>query len=52
MREDFTNEIVTESLNEAGILVEKPSEIGRRFDDLQFDSRKVTKKNTLFVVKG
>ncbi|SYW04074.1 UDP-N-acetylmuramyl-tripeptide synthetase [Oenococcus oeni] len=52
MREDFTNEIVTESLNEAGILVEKPSEIRRRFDDLQFDSRKVTKKNTLFVVKG
>ncbi|MDI4584112.1 UDP-N-acetylmuramyl-tripeptide synthetase [Oenococcus sp. UCMA 14587] len=52
MREDFTNEIVSKSLKDAGVLLKEPSGINRQFSDLQFDSRKVTKKNTLFVIKG
>lgn len=52
MSEGFESLIVGKTLREAGVLLKQTSNRPAVFQDLQFDTRKVTKTGTLFVVKG
>ncbi len=51
----LTSKLITNVLKKAGVLLKSPKSLGDKsifYNDLQFDTRKIKRKRTLFVIKG